>query len=167
MRGGREGRGLRLRVMWLLPWMAAPFFYLLHPPSMNWSALDLPGGWRWLGVWLGACCVLLIVRVHRSLGANFTPALRLREQHTLVTSGPYRYVRHPMYTAAVLMWLASGLIAANGFIGLGSFAFLSFALKRIPDEEAMMVEAFGEEYRSYQQRTGALFPKLGSAAPAG
>jgi protein-S-isoprenylcysteine O-methyltransferase Ste14 len=159
LRTGREGRALCLYGTLLLPWLLAPVLYVVHPPLLAWAALPLPLWTRITGL---VGCVLglwLSIWIHHTLGLNFSPALRLRPDHTLVTSGPYRHVRHPMYTMGVLAWFCTGLLTANWFIGLGGVAFLLFCLRRIPDEEAMMIEAFGDEYRAYRTRTGRLLPR--------
>lgn len=155
-----EGRGMFLLRLAMMPWLLAPFAYLVHPPWMAWASVTMPGGWRWPGVVWSAACAALLWWVHRSLDVNFSPALRIREGHTLVAHGPYRWVRHPMYSMAVMAWLAAGLAAANWFIALGAPVFLLHVWRRIPHEEAMMLEAFGGEYRAYQGRTGRLLPRL-------
>ncbi len=158
-----EGRGMFFLRLAMVPWLLAPFIYLIHPPLMAWASLPLPSVWRWIGVVWSVACSALLWWVHRSLDANFSPALRIRTGHTLVAHGPYRWVRHPMYSMGVMAWLAAGLAAANWFIGLGGLVFLVHSWLRIPHEEAMMREAFGEEYRAYQGRTGRLLPKLTQA----
>lgn len=155
-----EGRELLLLKLAMVPWMLAPLLYMLHPPLMAWAAVPLPSWMRWLGAAWSAACSLLLWSVHKALDANFSPALRIRPGHTLVTQGPYRRVRHPMYTMGVMAWLAAGLLTANWFISLGGLVFLAHSLRRIPREEAMMIAAFGEAYRAYQQRTGRLLPRL-------
>lgn len=160
---GREGKVFFRRVLLLLPWMVAPMVYMLHPGWMAWSAVSLADAWRWLGMVCGAISFFGLWWVHATLGANFSPALRVRQDHALITSGPYRWVRHPMYTFGLLGWASAGLMTANWFIGLGAIALWVFVLRRLPDEEAMMREAFGEEYRAYEERTGRLLPGRGRA----
>jgi protein-S-isoprenylcysteine O-methyltransferase Ste14 len=103
----------------------------------------------------------LFYRTHRDLGHNWSVSLDLRERHTLVTSGIYATVRHPMYAGFFLMALAQLLLLPNwiaGPSGLVGFGLLSFG--RVHREEAMMISAFGDEYRAYMQRTARVVPWL-------
>jgi len=82
-----------------------------------------------------------------------------KERHELVTSGPYRWVRHPLYGTGIALFLSVGLMAANAFLLLWTVvALVSIRLIVVPREEAALVEAFGQEYQSYQSRTGSLLP---------
>jgi len=83
----------------------------------------------------------------------------LRERHTLVTTGVYAWVRHPMYTGFWLMALAQLLMLPNwvaGPAGLLGFGTLFFG--RVGREEAMMLRGFGDEYRAYMGRTARIVP---------
>jgi protein-S-isoprenylcysteine O-methyltransferase Ste14 len=83
----------------------------------------------------------------------------MREKHHLVTSGPYARMRHPIYSAYIIFMTSIALATANWFfIGLLGVSIVVFAF-RIPKEEQMLIEVFGEEYKTYMQRTGGLFPK--------
>jgi len=87
--------------------------------------------------------------------------LEVREGNTLVTSGPYRLVRHPMYSAALVIAVGLSLLSANWLVAAGTLLgpVVVFA-GRLRDEELMMIDAFGDEYRAYIQRTGRFMPKL-------
>jgi len=134
--------------------------YLLNPRWMEWSSLSLPAWLRWSGAGLGAATLPLTYWVFRSLGKNITPTVETRENHELVTSGPYRWVRHPLYSVGTSFFVSLSLVAANWFIGLGSLSGLAMLLVRLPKEEAKLIERFGDEYREYMRRTGRLFPRL-------
>jgi protein-S-isoprenylcysteine O-methyltransferase Ste14 len=100
-------------------------------------------------------------RSHRDLGTNWSPTLEIREQHTLVTHGIYRRIRHPMYLSIWLLVIAQALILQNyiaGFSGLVPFALLYFL--RVPKEERMMREEFGKAYDEYLLVTGRILPKF-------
>jgi protein-S-isoprenylcysteine O-methyltransferase Ste14 len=106
--------------------------------------------------------VLGIYWLFNSIRTGITPTSATRREHQLVTHGPYRWVRHPLYTVGSSMFIAFGMIADNWFITvLGVLTFILMAL-RTPKEEANLVEKFGDEYREYMKRTGRFFPKLGS-----
>jgi len=84
----------------------------------------------------------------------------LKEQR-LVTAGPYRWIRHPIYSAFVLILGAILFISANWLIGFcwAGMTMLEI-LSRIRFEESLMLEYFGSEYREYMETTGAFMPKL-------
>jgi len=115
----------------------------------------------YLGIAVDCVCFWLMYRTHRDLGRNWSVSLDVRESHTLVTSGVYASVRHPMYSAFWLMAVAQALLLPNwiaGPAGLVGFGILFFG--RVGREEAMMAEAFGEEYRAYMRRTARVVPWL-------
>jgi len=150
-----------IKVGGLVLWLS-PLVYLLNPFWMAWSKIGLPDWVRWLGVGIGIVCTILIYWLFSSIGSGITPTSATRKQHTLVTSGPYHWVRHPLYTVGSSMFISFGMIADNWFIAaLGVFAFIAMAF-RTPKEEANLIEKFGDEYREYMKRTGRFLPRLKS-----
>ena len=130
--------------------------------ALAFADVPLPEPLRGAGLLLCGASLVLLWRVHAALGAEFSPRLELREEHTLIERGPYRTVRHPMYTSGFLLIFGYGLLTANGVVlGLPLAALLLLVVLRIPDEEAMLTERFGDAYRAYCARTGRFFPKLG------
>jgi protein-S-isoprenylcysteine O-methyltransferase Ste14 len=96
-----------------------------------------------------------------ALAQNWTPVLEVREGDTLVTTGPYRLVRHPMYAAAYVINVGMSALSANWLVAVGLLAGLTLLYAvRVRDEEQMMIDAFGDEYRDYMRRTGRLVPRL-------
>ncbi len=143
----------------LLLWLS-PFVYLINPAWMAWSKIGLPEWARWLGVGLAAVCVLLIYWLFSSIGSGITPTSATRQEHKLVTKGPYRWVRHPLYTVGTSLFIAFGMMADSWFIALlGILTFIAMAI-RAPKEEANLIEKFGDEYREYMKTTGRFLPKL-------
>jgi len=143
----------------LILWLS-PFVYLINPAWMAWSKIGLPEWARWVGVVVGILCDLGIYWLFSSIGSGITPTSATRTEHKLVTSGPYRWVRHPLYTVGSSMFVAFGLMADNWFIALlGVLAFVGMAI-RTPREEANLIEKFGDEYREYMKRTGRFLPRL-------
>lgn len=148
-----------IRIFGLVLWLS-PLVYLLNPAWMTWSKIGLPESVRWLGVLLGILCVAGIYWLFSSIGSGITPTSATRKQHALVTSGPYRWVRHPLYTIGSSMFIAFGMMADNWFVALlGILAFIAMAV-RTPKEEANLIEKFGDEYREYIKHTGRFLPKL-------
>jgi protein-S-isoprenylcysteine O-methyltransferase Ste14 len=109
-----------------------------------------------------AAAVWLFWRSHADLGRNWSPSLQLLEGHELVTEGVYRSIRHPMYASMWLWGVAQALLLQNWVAGWASLVlFLPLYLLRVPREERMMLDEFGEEYRAYMNRTGRVVPPLG------
>ncbi len=135
--------------------------YLAYPRLLSWSSLHLPVWLRWTGVMLGFVCLPLLAWVHRCLDLNCSFVLRIREDHTLVTHGPYAWVRHPMYAVWYLLHTSLFLISANWLIGLYLVGIYTIPIMvRMKEEEAMLCEAFGDAYRTYMRRTGRILPRL-------
>lgn len=148
-----------IRIGGLVLWLS-PFAYLINPAWMAWSKIGLPEWVRWLGVSTGVLCVLGIYWLFSSIGSGITPTSATRQEHQLSTSGPYRWVRHPLYTIGSLFFISFGMMADNWFIAaLGVFTFILMAI-RTPKEEANLIEKFGDEYREYMKHTGRFLPKF-------
>lgn len=148
-----------IRLGGLALWLS-PLVYAFNPAWMNWSKLDLPEGLRWLGAGLGLLSVFGVYWLFSNIGNNITATSATRKEHKLVTRGPYRWIRHPLYTFGLMLFVALGLMADNWFIMmLGGLTFLVMVL-RTPKEEAGLIEKFGDEYLNYMKTTGAFLPKL-------
>lgn len=158
----REGaRMMRLRALVALPLWGAVLVYLVQPRWMDWSAFAAPGWLRWLGVALGVAAGPAAWWVLRNLGRNVSETVLTKSDHALVTSGPYRWVRHPLYTTGEMLLAGVGLMAGNWFILLlTAVAIVSIRFVVVPAEEAALVARFGDAYRGYMTRTGRLLPSL-------
>jgi protein-S-isoprenylcysteine O-methyltransferase Ste14 len=133
--------------------------YMVNPSRMAWSAMPLPIWLRWTGVAIGAAAGCLLVWTLVSLGKNLTDTVVTRKAHTLVTAGPYHWVRHPFYDAIALSVLANALASANWFLLATGAALMTFIVLRIPKEEANLLARFGDAYRGYMERTGRFLPR--------
>jgi protein-S-isoprenylcysteine O-methyltransferase Ste14 len=158
----REGNlHTALRLVTGIPFMIALVAYMFRPSLLDWAKLSVPAWAQWLGVVLGLASVPLLWWVHSALRENFSTTLHLRAEHTLITHGPYRWVRHPMYAVLYIHMLAVFLLTANWFIGGAFLAALTLIIAaRLRNEEATMVEKFGDQYRQYMRRTGRFLPRL-------
>lgn len=135
--------------------------YLINPDAMTWSSIQLPTFIRWIGFGITIISLMLFSWVLRSLGHNFSTSLTIRKDQSLIETGLYKWVRHPMYTIFILIWLSFLFHSGNLFIGLtGIFCFLLTIWFRTPIEEKMMIEKFGKQYTEYMKRTGAFLPKI-------
>ena len=104
-------------------------------------------------------CLPLIYWVFSSLGKNVTPTVVTRREHTLVTHGPYRWVRHPLYTVAFTLFVGFALLAANWFLLVVLLFGAVVLAQRTTIEEAQLVERFGDDYRRYMQAPGRYLPR--------
>ncbi|HEX5778969.1 MAG TPA: protein-S-isoprenylcysteine O-methyltransferase [Xanthobacteraceae bacterium] len=113
----------------------------------------------WFGIATGLFSLWLFWRTHKELGRNWSVSLEVRDKHELITGGVYRYVRHPMYSAFFLWAVAQFLLLPNWAAGLsGVVGFGTLYLFRVGREEKLMLDAFGEQYRTYMERTARIVP---------
>jgi protein-S-isoprenylcysteine O-methyltransferase Ste14 len=156
-----EGKPLFLAIrLGALPMLISAILYLINPRLMQWSSVPLSDSVRWSGAFLGAATIAFLFWTLRSLGTNLSDTVVTRQNHTLVTHGPYRWIRHPFYDCLLLLSVSLGLIAANWFItASGVYVFTMLAV-RMPIEERKLVERFGDSYRDYMQTTGRVLPRL-------
>ncbi len=89
-----------------------------------------------------------------------------RNGQRIVTDGPYRWVRHPLYSVGTVFWMALSLVLANWAILLMSVLIFVLIVRRTRIEEEKLIEAFGERYRGYRTRTGRFIPRLNLLKPA-
>jgi protein-S-isoprenylcysteine O-methyltransferase Ste14 len=160
----RRREGLPLmggRALVALPLFGGAAAYIVDPRSMAWASFEVPVWSRWLGVGLGLITVPTVHWVLGTLGHNVSATVLTKHQHELVMRGPYRWIRHPLYTTGVALFVALGLIAANWFILLFAIlALVSIRLVIVPLEERELLARFGSEYQQYIGRTGAMLPRL-------
>lgn len=157
----QEGRFIlfTLRPVGML-FMLGLIAYMINPWWMSWSSLALPAWLRWMGVGLGVLAGGLLIWTLRTLGKNLTDTVVTRREHTLVTRGPYNWVRHPFYDALALSILANSLAAANWFLFLTGGLLLVLIVIRTRTEEEKLLARFGESYRAYMERTGRFLPGI-------
>lgn len=137
------------------------FAYVLFPDALSWASLVLPSWVRLSGAVIGIAALLWFIWIHQTLGYNHSSRIGIKDSHYLVTHGPYRRIRHPMYSAFFLLHLSAFLLTSNWFIGLTWMTGLVIIiLLRVKREEAMLVTRFGQEYTSYMAYTGRFFPAL-------
>lgn len=163
--GSAEGRvAVALRLLMTLPALVTIGAYIFAPAWLKWAQFELPYEVRMGAAFVIALMPLLVLWVFTSIGSNISETVLTKSHHTLVTHGPYRWVRHPLYAVALWALLALGLMAANGLLLLiWALGTAVFRLIVIPREEAHLLERFGAAYERYRTRTGALLPGRGVA----
>jgi protein-S-isoprenylcysteine O-methyltransferase Ste14 len=152
---------LRMRNIGALVMYGSILLYFIHPPLMAWGQIkSLPVGIRWGAVGVLALLVPVFYWMFSSLGKNITPTVTIRSEHQLVTSGPYRWIRHPLYTFGFIMIVAVCVAMANWFsLMVALITWIPVAM-RIPLEEQKLIEEFGDLYREYMRVTGRYLPKI-------
>lgn len=149
---------LTLRPIGLL-FMAGLVAYLIDPAVLAWSVLPLPDAVRWLGAVTFALGAGWWLWTLRTLGKNLTDTVVTRREHTLVTTGPYRWVRHPFYDGVGIFCVSVTLVTASWFFLVTGALVLALMVRRTRIEEQKLLERFGDAYREYQQRTGRFIPR--------
>ncbi len=137
-------------VLVLCPWFGV----------LRWRWLPLWPGWSSVGLGVQVAAGSLAVWARRHLGRNWSGAVTVKVGHELVCTGPYRCVRHPIYTGVLGMFLGSALVwgEAHALIGL---ALITFAyVRKVRLEEQNMLDLFGERYTQYRRSSWALIPGL-------
>jgi protein-S-isoprenylcysteine O-methyltransferase Ste14 len=143
-----------------ISFVAAFVLYLYYPFLFPWLQLPFPDWLRWIGVILGFISLVAFWWVHSTLGREFSKMLTIQDSHSLITNGPYHRIRHPMYTSLLVYFFTWILISANLLFFIVWILMSLFLVARIPQEEAMLIDQFGDEYKEYQTQTGRLFPLL-------
>lgn len=134
--------------------------YAFFPATNSWFQFSLPSGLRWIGVIASSFSLLFWTYSQQVLDKNWSGNLKIQEKHTLVTSGPYSVMRHPIYTAMIVWSAGLALYTANAFFVAFTALVLLWAPLRILKEEKMLIGYFGDEYKKYMEYTGRYLPKF-------
>ncbi len=156
----REGRELfAVRVMAGLLLGGWVIIYAINPAWIGVLSIPFPGWLRWAGFALGLASLAFWIWTQVALGKQWSPQLQLRKQHQLITTGPYSYIRHPLYTAMLGYSIGVALVTANWVFAALVVVMVAGLPARVSREEQMMMEKFGDEYKAYMRSTGRFFPK--------
>ena len=156
----RRRRELTLLIISFSGMFIVPLIFLLtgEPTFANYQFQPVLA---WLGAVTFAFAWWLFYRTHKELGRNWSVTLEIRVEHALITTGVYRHLRHPMYSAFWLWALAQALLLPNwiagpaGIVGFGTLFFC-----RVWHEERLMAESFGDQYHQYAARTYRIIPGI-------
>jgi protein-S-isoprenylcysteine O-methyltransferase Ste14 len=143
-------------VLLLVPWLGFKFLNLRFIPE-NLVA-------RSAGVALMFAGMALAISARRHLGRNWSDKVELKVDHCLIRSGPYAYLRHPIYSG-VLLGVAGTALAVGMVRGIAAFLLLlsSYAIKARKEERALAAK-FGDAFREHRREAGFLFPRIGGPA---
>lgn len=137
--------------------------YLFDPPWVSWSYLNLLTEFRLVGFFLALLLIPYTYWIGRTIAQNFSYTIEIQKGQQLIKTGPYKRLRHPIYSSAIF-FLASLVLVTD------SWLFLAILLLTVPGlyirmkrEEQMMLEEFGDQYRAYMVQTGRIFPKIRQA----
>lgn len=155
-----DSKDRALIVLMAITVILLPVLYLLTS-LFRFADYDLPILLRCCGMGMIGLSLCLFWRSHADLGVNWSPSLEIRKNHSLVTTGVYVRVRHPMYASIWLWCWGQGLMLPNVLIGWApTFCFALMYFTRVGREEQLMKERFGAAYEKYMSQTGRLFPKF-------
>jgi protein-S-isoprenylcysteine O-methyltransferase Ste14 len=159
----RRREDLVRRFFWHLTFVAGAILLALPDHGTRWfdhRFLPRSAIASAIGVLIVTAGLALAVWARRHLGRNWSGEVMVKVEHALVTSGPYRWVRHPIYSGMTLALIGTALASGtiSGFLGL-ALIFFAF-LVRVRQEEALMRQTFPAEYPAYSRRTARLVPGL-------
>jgi protein-S-isoprenylcysteine O-methyltransferase Ste14 len=156
-----EGMASRLAGLLGLVGSLTMIAYVINPVWLSRVSFPLPTWLRWTGVGIAVFGFLLLQWAQNTLANSWSDTPRMMKEQTLITSVPYRWVRHPIYSAFLMILGSILLVSANWFIGLCWLGMTAIeVISRIGFEESLMIEYFGDQYRTYMKQTGRLLPRL-------
>ncbi len=113
---------------------------------------------RWIGLVLAILGMGLIFWSGAALGRLYSPEVTLQKEHSLITAGPYRTIRHPRYLGGMVQGIGLSLLFRSWIGLLLTLLFVAIILFRINDEEVLMSKEFGETWETYCQKSWRLIP---------
>ena len=156
-----EGTASKLAGILSVVGIMSVFAFAINPIWLAGANLPLPTWSSWTGVVIAVFGFSLLQWAQDALGKSWSDTPRMMKKQTLITSGPYRTIRHPIYTAFILILGSTLFISANWLIGLSWIGMTVLeTISRIRFEEGLMLEYFGDQYREYMKNTGMLLPKV-------
>lgn len=145
----------------LISWLIPPVILLAEVGQI--SALWIP--LRVVGVGLSLYAIVMMPWATRVLGRSYVPGPAILQEHALVSSGPFRLVRHPIYSAVAALWLGAALGTLNWLLLVLWPMIVAAVTKGARAEEEMLRAKFGNTYDAYAGRKGRLIPKLWGSRP--
>jgi protein-S-isoprenylcysteine O-methyltransferase Ste14 len=147
----------------LLPIICLPIDWLVPPLILLWGFGGIQAAWpllRIIGFGLSLYALVILVWVPRALGRFLVPQAVVFPDHELVTSGPFRFVRHPSFSGALALWLGAALGNLDWLLlGLWFPLVLAKTMQAGAEEEILRAK-FGKAYEEYNRQTGRFIPKF-------
>lgn len=164
------------QAMWLVwvplvaAWMAFPYLAATRtaaPWALPAFAHEMPYmALRWLAAGFGLVCLALSIECWRRMGKNWRMAVAPDQKTELVTTGLYRFVRHPIYAASISLMLCTVVVVPTVPVVVMAAIHITMMIMKARNEERFLLGVHGAAYEQYCRRAGRFFPRLGSAASA-
>lgn len=155
----REPREIARTLLFLI-FLICLLLWLVRPDLLAIAGFPLPGWIRGAGIVVVVLSLILWAWSQVVLGENWSARVVVRKDHSLTTTGPYRWVRHPMYTSYILLALGVLLGSANLIVGGSLSLYVWLTVSRAVQEEELMTQIFGQDYLDWAQKTGRYLPRL-------
>jgi len=156
-----EGMSSRLASLLGMAGFFSTIAHAINPAWLSWASFPLPVWARWIGLTMALLGFVLLQWAQNTLSNSWSDTPRMMREQPLITNGPYTWIRHPIYSAFLLILGSTLLVSANWFIGLCWLGMTVIeVISRISYEESLMIEYFGDQYCSYMKQTGRLLPRL-------
>lgn len=147
-----------LQISFAIPGVILLFGKGLRFAGLGYRLIPMIAALAWFGVALTACGIAFAAWARFALGGNWSSEITVKEGHELVRSGPYRFVRHPIYSGVLLALFGTAVCIGEIRAAVAFVLFLAGFWVKARTEEALMVAQFGEQYRRYQREVKALIP---------
>ncbi|HEY1676843.1 MAG TPA: isoprenylcysteine carboxylmethyltransferase family protein [Candidatus Sulfotelmatobacter sp.] len=144
------------------------FFLLFDPRAsirlLGWRPLSFNAQIAWVGIGLTTLGAAIAIWARSYLGEFWSASVMLKEGHRIIRSGPYAFVRHPIYTGMLTAAIGTGLVVGELRAIVAVAILLVTHSRKAMREEALLTSEFGDEYVAYRRSTGFLFPRIWSRA---
>jgi protein-S-isoprenylcysteine O-methyltransferase Ste14 len=155
-----DGKSAVIVVIILLFMACLLGLYGINPAGIGWLNASLPGWLEWFGVALGVIALGIQAWTHETLQEHWSRHTPSTTKYILVTDGPYQWVRHPMYLGLMFFFIGLALVSAFWPILVLALALILMFRRTASQEEAQMVDRFGDKYHEYMKRTASFLPRV-------
>ncbi len=153
-----EGFVLTLQYLSGIPALGSLILFLVDPDEVSFVFINLPLVVNAIGLVLFNGAALVILWSHVELGRFWSDQLETLPEHRVIQSGPYAYVRHPLYSSYLVLTIGFFLATANWLVGALMLVYFTTVAARAWKEEAMLITRLGPAYQSYREKTPRFLP---------
>lgn len=143
-----------------IPTLGNLIVFLLEPDILTFVIIKTPMYVDVIGFFVFNFAALLIWWSHTTLGHFWSGDLEVKGDHQLIDTGPYQFVRHPLYTSYFLLTIGLFLITGNWLVACSMFLYFLIVATRTIKEEEMLLRKLGGKYAEYQSKTGRFIPTI-------